>query len=318
MDRQKNTTAKILRVALLFVLFNAALFALLCRAQWVLRDKSYSGAQDRFRQWKPASADVVFIGNSHNFCTIDPDLLYEEYGIESFMLSTSAQTIPMSYYAAMEAIELRRPKTIVLELSYVANDFMTVGQGMDNSFFDGMPLCSAKKAAIEDLYEKEDRIWYYLPMGLYHGRWKNLTEADYRDFQLTKRGTFHAGEVYQNRPIPLVDEGERMPMPERMEEYLIRLMDLCEEEGVRLLLYVAPFNSLYDSEDAVADLQNRQRMFNHACALASERGVRVRNLFYELEDLGIDDSTDWRDEAHFNDNGQAKVTRYLADTGFFS
>ncbi len=302
----------------MFVLFNAALFALLCRAQWVLRDKSYSGAQDRFRQWKPASADVVFIGNSHNFCTIDPDLLYEEYGIESFMLSTSAQTIPMSYYAAMEAIELRRPKTIVLELSYVANDFMTVGQGMDNSFFDGMPLCSAKKAAIEDLYEKEDRIWYYLPMGLYHGRWKNLTEADYRDFQLTKRGTFHAGEVYQNRPIPLVDEGERMPMPERMEEYLIRLMDLCEEEGVRLLLYVAPFNSLYDSEDAVADLQNRQRMFNHACALASERGVRVRNLFYELEDLGIDDSTDWRDEAHFNDNGQAKVTRYLADTGFFS
>ncbi|MBP5151673.1 MAG: hypothetical protein ILP13_02015, partial [Lachnospiraceae bacterium] len=127
---------KKVRFALLFIAFNLILVFLLTRIDHVFKNKSVSGAQELFAKWNPEHADIVFIGNSHNFCTISTDLLYDEYGIESFMLATSAQTIPMSYYAAMEAIELKHPDKIVLEISYVPHEYLTIGSGMDHCFFD--------------------------------------------------------------------------------------------------------------------------------------------------------------------------------------
>ncbi len=301
----------------LVVLFFFTLFFTLGKMEWVFRNKDYSGAQDRFREWDPEEADIVFIGNSHQFCSINPDVLYYEYGLESFMLATSAQTIPMSYYAAMEAIELRHPRQIILELSYMANDFMTVGYGMDNSFFDGMPPCHAKTAAINDLYEEDQRIYYYLPLGLYHTRWKELSEKDYRDFELSERGTYLSYNVAENWEIPLADPSDREAPPENMVNYLKKLVDLCKENDVELVCYVAPFNSTYDDEPSNRDLLKRERIFNQTCLLLEDMGITARNLFYELDAIGLDPTSDWMDSQHLNINGQAKFTRYLADTGLF-
>mgnify|MGYP003295589952 CR=1 FL=1 len=130
--------------------------------------KEFSGVQDKFAQLEPDTVDVVFIGNSHQFCSISPEILYEKYGVNSFMLATSAQTVPMSYYAAMEAIELQHPKVIVFEVSYCANNFRTVSDEMTHCFFDGMPACEARKAGLEDLVEKDERIHYYLNFAILH------------------------------------------------------------------------------------------------------------------------------------------------------
>ena len=75
------------------------------KVTYILRDKSLESTQDNFAAIPRDSLDVVFIGSSHTFCSTMPKLLEEEYGIKSFDLATSAQTIPMSYYACMEAIE---------------------------------------------------------------------------------------------------------------------------------------------------------------------------------------------------------------------
>ena len=164
---------------ILFLSFLAGLFVILFRADFVLRQKEYAGAQYMFANLEPDTVDVVFIGNSHQFCSINTEILYYEYGIDSFMLASSAQTVPMSYYAAMEAIELQHPDMIVFEVSYCANDFRTVSDEMSHCFFDGMPNCEAKGLAIQDLIDKEDWINYYIPLGLYHSRWKELEEDDY-------------------------------------------------------------------------------------------------------------------------------------------
>ena len=37
----------------------------------------------------------------------------------------------------------------------------------------------------------------------------------------------------------------------------------------------------------------------------------------ELEELNLDGATDYKDSQHFNTNGQAKVTRYMAERGYF-
>ena len=140
---------------ILFLLFVAGLVAILYRANFVLRHKEYAGVQDKFASMPEDSIEIVFIGSSHQFCSISPEILYDEYGIESFMLATSAQTVPMSYYAAMEAIELQNPRLIVFEVCYLTNDFRTVTDEMSHCFFDGMPECEAKYMGIKDLIEEE-------------------------------------------------------------------------------------------------------------------------------------------------------------------
>ena len=49
---------------------------------------------------------------------------------------------------------------------------------------------------------------------------------------------------------------------------------------------------------------------------AAERGLEWHNLFYELDEIGLDNATDWMDTQHLNQNGQAKFTRYMAEQGY--
>ncbi len=307
---------KIVVNSILFVLFLAGLFALLGRVNFVLRHKEYAGVQDKFAALPRDSVDIVFIGTSHQFCSIDPDLIFNEYGKETFMLATSAQTVPMSYYAAMEAIELQHPDTIVFEVCYCANDFRTVTDEMSHCFFDGMPECKAKHLAIKDLIDEEDRINYYLPIGLYHNRWKELTEADFAFSTWTERGGVSYDEVVYNPPIALISPEEKEPMPEEMEKYMDMLVALCKENNVNLILYAAPFNTLYDADNETAALNRRQRIFNYIEDYAAQNQVLYYNLFYEIEQIGLDGMTDWMDRQHLNRSGQEKLTRYVMEMGY--
>lgn len=302
---------------ILFLAFVAGLFLILYRMDFVLRQKEFSGVQDKFAQLEPDTVDVVFIGNSHQFCSISPEILYEKYGVNSFMLATSAQTVPMSYYAAMEAIELQHPKVIVFEVSYCANNFRTVSDEMTHCFFDGMPACEARKAGLEDLVEKDERIHYYLNLGVYHTRWKELEEDDYAIANFSDRGGVYYPEVGYNWEIPIISEDEVSPMPEEMELYMDMLVALCEENDVKLILYTAPFNTMYGSDEEVEDLYERQRIFNYINEYASDRDIEYYNLFYKIDEIGLKPEVDWKDSQHLNFSGQAKLTRYMVEQGCF-
>ena len=306
-----------LRTIVLFILFVTVLALSIDRIAYVCREKEGTHTWDNFKQLEPDSVDIIFIGTSHQFCTIDPDLLYEEYGINSFMLATSAQTIPMSYYAAMEAIESQHPKAIVLEVAYCANDFRTVTPEMSHLFFDGMPLGEAKKLAVEDLIEEEEQIYYFLNLGRYHTRWKNLTETDFQSNLISPRGGYITEGSFYNWEIPVLPQKEKAPMPDEMLKYMDMLVALCAENDVELILYTAPFNSMYDDDTYREGLYRRQRIFNWIGDYAQQYGLRYYNLFHELDALGLDGATDYKDSQHFNTSGQQKVSRYMAEQGYF-
>lgn len=309
--------SKTLRTIVLFLLFNVVLAFSIGHMAYVFREKEGTNTWDNFKQLERDSLDIVFIGTSHQFCTINTYLLYEEYGINSFMLATSAQTVPMSYYAAMEAIESQHPKAIVMEMAYCANDFRTLTPEMSHLFFDGMPWGEAKKLAVEDLIEPEERIYYYLNLGCYHARWKNVTEVDFRSNLTALRGTYITEDVSYNWTIPVISAEDKAPMPEGMLKYVDLLVELCAENDVELIFYTAPFNALYDEAKMREDLYARQRIFNWIGDYAKKKGLRYYNLFYEIEAIGLDGATDYKDSQHFNRYGQEKVTRYMAEQGYF-
>ncbi len=309
---------KIIKNSILTLVFIIGLIAVLGRVNFVLRNKELAGMQDKFVEMPKDSIDVVFIGTSHQFCSINPDILYEDYGIEAFMLASSAQTVPMSYYAAMEAIEYQHPEMIVFEVLYCTNDFRVLIPEMTHAFLDGMPVCEAKYLAINDLVDEGERLQYYLPLEIYHSRWKELTEKDYSFADRSDRGGVYQEEVEWNSTIQVISAEEKEPIPAEMEKYLDKMVALCKENDVELVMYVAPFNTLRDDDEfETAVLNTRQRMFNYLSDYAEENGLKYYNLFYEVDALGFDNETDWLDRQHLNCKGQEKLTRYMAEKGYF-
>ena len=172
--------------------------------------------------------------------------------------------------------------------------------------------------AIEDLIEPEEQIYYYLNLGRYHARWKDLSEVDFQTNLTAPRGRFISEEVVYNWDIPVISREEKAPMPEEMQKYLDLMVELCKENNIELVLYTAPFNSLYNEENTRQDLFARQRIFNGIDDYAEDKNLRYYNLFYEMEGIGLNGETDYMDSQHFNASGQTKVTRYMAEMGYLS
>ena len=309
---------KIIINSLLACVFLSGLTAGILCWSGILRDKENPPVQDNFAKLKPDSVDVIFIGTSHQFCSINPDLLYDEYGINSFMLATSAQTVPMSYYAAMEAITFQHPSAIVFEVLYCTNDFRTVTPGMSHAFFDGMPCCEAKRLALNDLIDEKERIYYYLNLGRYHNRWKDLKQEDFQGIKTMPRGRYFDETITPNWEIPVTSRDNTEEMPAEMLQYLELMIHLCRENDVKLIWYVAPFNSLYNDDYNIAGLLRRQRIFNWIEEYAAQNQIPYYNLFYELDEIEFDYQKDFLDSQHLNCYGQDKLTRYMADKGYFS
>ena len=307
---------QIVRNVILCILFFVILCLMLFGLDRLFLLKSTGGVQLRFSELRRDSVDTIFIGTSHQYCSIDPDILYDEYGINCFSLATSGQTLPMTYYATMEAIQYQHPKRIIFEVCYMGNGLIVIDNEMSHYFFDGMPLCEAKKLAIEELVAKEDQIYFYLPFGLYHTRWKELSKVDFTNEETSKRGAYHSDVVVPNTDIPLVHPLETEDIPDRMVEYLDKIVELCKENDIELILYVAPFNGLYEGEFFDESVKNSQRIFNSVGEYATSIGLEWHNLFYELDEIGFDNETDWMDRQHLNRNGQAKLTRYMAEKGY--
>jgi len=145
-----------------------------------------------------------------------------------------------------------------------------------------------------------------------------LTEKDFMSNLDSPRGGFYSEETKYNWQIPVISKDEKEPMPEEMLKYLDMLVELCKEYKVELIMYVAPFNSLYDEENTREDLFRRQRIFNWLEDYTEEKGLRYYNLFYEISEMNLDGMTDYKDSQHFNCYGQEKVTRYMAEKGYLS
>ena len=305
-----------MKICLAACAFCTVMALMLSALTGVFRNKELTSMHENFKQYEKGELDTIFIGSSHQFCTISPGLLYEEYGINAFMMGTAAQQLGMSYYAAMEAIELQEPDVIVLEAHYASEEEGAIGVHMEHMFFDGMPNCKAKWQAMKDYVDREEWLYYCFDFFYYHERWKELSEEDFVPQVNDLRGGFSSEEVGYYWEAPLVDASEKTPMPESAREDLDRIISLCRDNDVELIVYVAPFLGTDRSEETRENIYRQQRVYNWLGDYLKEKGIAYYNLFYEMDEIGLDVTKDFYDPMHCNASGQEKVTRYMAEKGY--
>lgn len=266
---------------------------------------------DGFYAEKKNDIDVVVVGSSNSFCTVNPLVLYEEYGIAAYDFGSSSQPMNISELYIKEALKRQKPKVIALEINMMVGDSIHNGSEAGLRWgYTNIPLSVDKLKCIYQSVGKLDAEYfsYVFPIFRYHNRWKELSKTDYTYFGKDKtnytKGYLETQSVAEYT-ISMSDygyEGETW-IGEDNIVCLDEIVQLCKKNNVELLLFKSPKENWHQYETKAIR------------ALADERGLSFidYNELYDNGELEIDVAADFRDGDHLNDYGAKKVTVHLGD-----
>lgn len=253
------------------------------------------------------SIDVLVVGSSNAFCTIDPVVLYEEEGIAAYDFCSSSQPMNLSLLYVKEAFKKQTPKVVALEVNMIPAENIThIPENRLRWGLTDMPLTIDK---LKCLYQSLGRVdaeymSYVFPVLRYHGRWKELSKQDYT-YMFADKSNFTKGYlVTQETSSEMVNlsdydsEGETW-IEDDVENCVKQIADLCDQKGAKLVLFKSPRQEWY---------QYHTRAVRE---LADKYGLEYVDYNELKEEIGLDAAADFRDGEHLNDYGAAKVTRHF-------
>lgn len=262
---------------------------------------------DGFYAEKKNDIEVLFLGSSNCFCTIDPLVLYKEYGIAAYDFASSSQSMDISLLYLKEALKRQKPKVVALEVNYIpGQNATTLGENSILWGLTDMPFSVNKLNCLYHLLGKidENYISYAFPLLRYHERWKEISKQDYV-YMLDDKTNWNKGYMRTNQvsdnPVDLsayAQEGSAW-LDERAIECLNEMADICKKEGITLLLFKSPKADWY------------QYFSTEIEAIAIEKGLTFLDYNSLVKDVGLNVDTDFRDSYHLNEKGAAKVSRHL-------
>lgn len=285
---------------------------ILCGANFVLKLKSIDGnyVAQMFYEQAQDTVDVVFIGSSHVYTNVNPAVLWSEYGMASYDLAGSNQPLWNSYYYMKEAIELQTPDLVVVDLYRAIENRDVIDDARTAMNTLGMKPGANRTASIYASVENEasatDYIW---GVPVYHTRYESLTENDFKRYNGDVNGLNYKG-FNMNCISTTVFEGlsdftemkDRLPLTQKNEEYLRKIIELARETDTPLLLMVAPYQGIMPSDKMI---------FNEAQALAKEYDVPYVDFNEHYQEIGFDPREDFAESSHLNYYGSEKFSTYL-------
>ena len=285
------------------VIFLLILGLILSRIQGMFTRKESRRKLARFFQ-EQAGFDVLFTGISHMETGISPMELYNEYGITSFNFGESGARLPFAYWTLRNALDYCAPQVVVIDVRRIDLEDKHADAFVRTNF-DYFPLTVTKAQAVWDLFDTlDDRLSYLFPLVAYHDRWQELDKKDFQNSgNRIDNGTFY----YSKSELTVFDplhhtyvEPELVNEPGSVgEDYLRRMIELCQSKGIGVLLVELPFPGT----------RRDQRFANGVQQIADEYGVDYLN-FHHLPGV-VDYDTDMTNQTHVNDSGMRKVSYYI-------
>lgn len=300
---------KKIRYLLNISIFIVVFITLFHFVQHVLVEKSNGAdAVAKLYKQKKDSIDVVFVGSSHSYKSFIPMELWNEYGITSYNLGTSSQSIPCSYYLIKEAIREQHPKVIVLETYGATYDELYVSEERLHGAVDAMRWNSTKielyNGLLSESIERDNRLEYMFPIIRFHSRWNEITAKDIsgdKDFLKGARIDFALN--VQEEPMIYTDGEE---LYEGTLRYFDKIVELCDEENVELILCQVV---MANGEKCTSAYKRSKTLMDYA----SKKGLFTIDLESCKKELDIDYSKDFSDYEHVNVTGAMKVTSYVGN-----
>lgn len=292
-------------VVVLMVNFLTELFT----PKWLENRWQSAKTNNSFYELEENTIDVAILGSSVVAAAVDPYQLYEEYGISSYNLGVMQQPMLGTFCWLEEVIRTQNPKVVAVEIK-TAGRVSDKNEADARKSYDYLAWGKSKlRYAVEYANTNEEAdIWEYLfPLSKYHTRWSEISYDDYdflkgnnysttRGFStLTSRSNIEYNGIKMN-PDKIVDNYNKTN-----EDYLKRIIKLCQENNIGVVLLRTPDTSWSTSR------------YNHVKEIADEYNVDYLDFNTEklMKETNLDYSRDGADTVHLNLDGAQKLTQYL-------
>ncbi|SKA96791.1 hypothetical protein SAMN05443428_12246 [Caloramator quimbayensis] len=257
--------------------------------------------------------DVVLMGSSHMNGTINPNVLWKEYGITSFNYATGGQPIDVTYYLLKEVLKKQKNPIVVVDLYYLGLIRNFGEEGYIRYVLDNMRPSINKYEAILNCTPRPHWISYVFRIIKYHSRWKELTEQDfYPDLNKTYYAKGFDAEhiIYGKDNTYNSKTNEVSNLPPKSYKYLYKIIEMSKKEGFKLVFINAPYD--YNITNGTMIWHEKPaEMFNMVDKIAKENGIPFINYNNILDEIGFDFKNDMANGGHVNIYGADKVSLHL-------
>ena len=269
-----------------------------------------------FRALPENSVDVLFLGSSQMFRTVDSERLYNKYHINAWNYGASGQLMSITPYYLYEALKTQSPKLIVVEVGciFYKNSDLTQKEIAWN--YAPTRLTKEKIASLKEVLGSTPKAYMqaFFPLLVYHDRWRTLNDPVNGGSQYDLEYVFHPERYNGLYPrgfvgLDIVNQQELnydksddaiREIPEESRTAVGAIAKECRERNIRLLFFKSP-----------APVWTRGE-----CETVSRFMAEMELDYIDLnecyEEMAVNGATDFSDSKHLNADGARKVTDYLA------
>lgn len=285
--------------------------------------------------------DNLYIGSSHVYLGILPQMLDEINGQYNFNLASTAQPINGTYFLLREAENNNDLSHVYIELYYngmVKNIFDQNSETMDTEIYRNWQNTDYMEFSLNKLeymlaiagpekyidicmpfsrYREFLNNWHYIRQTVerkqqeeylsyeYHKEFEDCNGYD--DYQ--KQGYFQSTREFleKERLYPQQRVLNENPIGEKSEQYLRKILDYCQRKNILVTLFVVPMDDLQ-----LISTENYDNYIDQINEIAGEYKV----LFYDFnlakeEYLPIRQGKYFRDVGHLNYAGAQMFTPFF-------
>ncbi|MBQ7433137.1 MAG: hypothetical protein IJV50_06765 [Lachnospiraceae bacterium] len=297
------------RRCLCFALLAVLLFLFASSALRLNNVKDTMHIQGFFKEPKD-TIDVIAIGASEIYTSLNSPLAWEEYGFTSYSVSFAGA--PGSLYKAMlkEALNRQNPEVVVIEINgFLNGDKYLEKDAKKHTWFDNVPWSSVKWESMQELISKDKMAEYLVDFIKYHDNWRHPLKCGknfYWKVRLALKGisdvkcfgttTLYRGDVAFKDFTPKYTE--------KTEAVLVDLLEYCKEQGLDQVLFLRTPHCINNKTLEVYDRIEE---------LVTSYGYDFLNLESSFEEVGLDPAVDFYNKDHMNTYGMEKMTEYLGE-----
>lgn len=259
--------------------------------------------------------ETVFLGASTTVNGYIPMELYENYGLCTYNLGTEQQPMLASYYWLEEVNRLHNDslKNVVLDVTMLRR---IPQDAFYQKALDGMRFSDIKVKALSDFRQGlDDVLLYMFPVIAYHSRWSSLEKSDFEKIYYkinhgTRGYNFAVDNLLEQEDasdiaLPVYYVKNETSIAELNKEslyYLKKIMDLCNENNLKLVLVKTPGIGVWNDAE-----------HNAVERVAEENQLYFADFNYDplYSQIGYNQATDSVDSNHLNYYGARKLTDWF-------
>lgn len=251
--------------------------------------------------------DVLAVGTSTTYAAVNTNVLWANWGFSVYDLASAEQQYWHTYYYLEQALTTQHPKILLLDAKAATYPDDTTRRGRTILSTSGIlnPIRRANAIAAGG----QQPLDFLLGYPQVHENWKSLTAENFAfpgwtgGRSVDWKGFIECDKMeHHTKPTFFWTETGKK-INGREAEYFERICDLCEAQGIQIILISYPS----------PDYENEHMYICTLRKMAEERGIPLLNFNNPKGRFGIRYSSDFADWQHLNVKGSIKLSLRIGE-----